>query len=35
MAAYTLRYLAELKGIDVAAFCDAVTATAERTFGPW
>ncbi|MGD0602626.1 MAG: TatD family hydrolase [Streptosporangiaceae bacterium] len=35
MAAYTLRYLAGLKGIDVAAFCDAVTATAERTFGPW
>jgi TatD DNase family protein len=35
MAAYTLRYLAGLKGIDVAAFCDTVTATAERTFGPW
>jgi TatD DNase family protein len=35
MAAYTLRYLAELKGIDVPSLCDAVTATAERTFGPW
>ncbi len=33
MAAYTLRYLAELKGIDVAAFCDTVTATARRVFG--
>ena len=33
--AYTLRCLAELKGIDLAGFCDAVTATAERTFGPW
>ncbi|MGD0062324.1 MAG: TatD family hydrolase [Streptosporangiaceae bacterium] len=35
MAAYTLRYLAALKGIDVPSLCDAVTATAERTFGPW
>ncbi len=30
--ANTLRFLAELKGIDVADLCDAVTATAERTF---
>jgi TatD DNase family protein len=33
--ANTLRFLAELKGMDVADLCDAVTATAERTFGPW
>jgi TatD DNase family protein len=35
MAAYTLRCLAEIKGMDLAELCDAVTATAERTFGPW
>jgi len=35
MAAYTVRCLAEIKGIAVAEFCDIVTATAERTFGPW
>ena len=35
MVAYTLRYLADLKGLDVPGFCDTVTATAERTFGPW
>jgi len=33
--AYTLRCLAELKGMDLAGLCDTVTATAERTFGPW
>ena len=33
--AYTLRCLAELKGIDLAELCDTVTATAERVFGPW
>jgi TatD DNase family protein len=33
--AYTLRCLAEVKGMDVADLCDAVTATAQRTFGPW
>jgi TatD DNase family protein len=33
--AYTLRCLAELKGMDLAVLCDTVTATAERTFGPW
>ena len=33
--AYTLRCLAELKGTDLGALCDTVTATAERTFGPW
>ena len=31
--ANTLRFLAELKGVDLADLCDAVTATAERTFG--
>jgi TatD DNase family protein len=33
--AYTLRCLAEVKGIDLADLCDTVTATAARTFGPW
>ena len=33
--AYTLRCLAGLQGLDLAAFCDTVTATAARTFGPW
>jgi TatD DNase family protein len=33
--AYTLRCLAEVKGMDLADLCDAVTATAHRTFGPW
>jgi TatD DNase family protein len=33
--ANTLRCLAEVKGMDLADLCDAVTATAERTFGPW
>ena len=33
--AYTLRFLAELKALDLAGFCDTVTATAARTFGPW
>jgi TatD DNase family protein len=33
--AFTLRRLAEVKGMDVADLCDAVTATAQRTFGPW
>jgi TatD DNase family protein len=35
MAAHTLRRLAEVKNMDVADLCDAVTATAARTFGPW
>jgi len=35
MTAYTVRCLAEIKGIAVAEFCDIVTATAERIFGPW
>ena len=33
--AYTLRCLAEVKGLDLAELCDTVTATADRTFGPW
>jgi TatD DNase family protein len=33
--AYTLRCLAEVQGLDLAGFCDTVTATAARTFGPW
>jgi TatD DNase family protein len=35
MAAYTLRFLADLKGIDLSTFCDTVTATARRVFGIW
>jgi TatD DNase family protein len=35
MTAYTLRCLAEVKQMAVAELCDAVTATAQRTFGPW
>jgi TatD DNase family protein len=35
MAAYTLRCLAEVKGMDLAELCDTVTATAARAFGPW
>ena len=34
-AAYTLRCLAEVQGLGLAGFCDTMTATAERTFGPW
>jgi len=33
--AYTLRCLAEVKGLDLADLCDTVTVTAERAFGPW
>jgi TatD DNase family protein len=33
--AYTVRCLAEVQGLDLAGFCDTVTATAQRTFGPW
>jgi TatD DNase family protein len=35
LTADTLRCLAEVKGLDLAALCDMVTATATRTFGPW
>jgi TatD DNase family protein len=35
LTADTLRCLAEVKGLDLADLCDAVTATAHRTFGPW
>ena len=35
LTADTLRCLAEVKGMDLAALCDAVTATASRIFGPW
>jgi TatD DNase family protein len=33
--AYTLHCLAEVQGLDLAELCDTVTATADRTFGPW
>jgi len=32
MTAYTIRYLAELKGMDVADFCAALQLTAQRVF---
>jgi TatD DNase family protein len=35
MVAHTLRALAALKQIEVAALCALVTATGERMFGPW
>jgi TatD DNase family protein len=35
LTADTLRCLAEVKNMDLAALCDTVTATAARTFGPW
>ncbi len=33
--AHTLRAVAEVKGLDVAEFCQIVMATGERVFGPW
>jgi TatD DNase family protein len=33
--AHTVRFLAGLKQVSVAELCDAVTANAERVFGPW
>jgi len=35
LVADTLRCLAEVQGMDVADLCDAVTATAQRAYGPW
>jgi TatD DNase family protein len=35
MVAHTLRAVAEIKHVDVAGLCAAVTAAAERAFGPW
>jgi TatD DNase family protein len=35
LAAYTLRKLAEVKGMDAAELCGEITWTAERVFGPW
>ena len=35
LTADTLRCLAEVKDVDLADLCDTVTATAQRTFGPW
>ena len=35
LTADTLRCLAEVKDMDLADLCDTVTATAQRTFGPW
>jgi TatD DNase family protein len=33
MTAYTIRFLAELKGIELAEFCDIVSANAQKVFG--
>jgi TatD DNase family protein len=33
--AYTIRALAEIKHLDLAALCDTITATATRILGPW
>ena len=33
--AYTIRALAQVKDVDLAWLCDTITATAERTLGPW
>jgi len=33
MTAYTIRFLAELKGLDLGEFCDTLTANAGRVFG--
>jgi TatD DNase family protein len=35
MVAYTLRAIAEVKHLDVADLCAAVTATGARLYGPW
>jgi TatD DNase family protein len=35
MVAHTLRAIAEVKHVDLAELCAAVTATGERVFGPW
>ena len=35
MVAHTLRAIAEVKHVDVAEMCAAVTAAGERAFGPW
>lgn len=35
MVAHTLRCIAEVKQMDVAELCAAITATGERVFGPW
>jgi TatD DNase family protein len=33
MTAYTIRFLAELKGIGLPEFCDIISANAQRVFG--
>jgi TatD DNase family protein len=35
LTAYTVRFLAEVKGMDLAELCDQITATGERLYGPW
>jgi hypothetical protein len=33
MTAHTIRFLAELKGLDLADFCATLRATGEKVFG--
>ncbi|HEY0717484.1 MAG TPA: TatD family hydrolase [Streptosporangiaceae bacterium] len=35
LTAYTVRFLAEVRKMDVAELCDQLTATGERMYGPW
>ena len=35
LVSHTARRLAEVKGMDLAELCAMVSATGERTFGPW
>ena len=35
LTAYTVRFLAEVKGMELAELCDQITATGERLYGPW
>ncbi|MEU5880149.1 TatD family hydrolase [Spirillospora sp. NPDC047279] len=32
---HTVRFMAEVKGVEVADLCTAIAATGERVFGPW
>ncbi|MBW8481642.1 TatD family hydrolase [Actinomadura parmotrematis] len=32
---HTVRFMAEVKGVEVAELCAAIAATGERVFGPW
>ncbi|WP_433333575.1 TatD family hydrolase [Spirillospora sp. CA-294931] len=32
---HTVRFMAEVKGVDLEELCTAITATGDRVFGPW